>query len=63
MYENMLVQGLSKFLKSQSEETNTSEDELRLVVKMSNGKLGAFLYNGSKFIRQVKFAELVKLLF
>ena len=63
MYENILVQGLTKFLESQAKESSTPEEELRLVIKITNRKLGAYLYSGAKFIRQVGFTELVKLLF
>jgi hypothetical protein len=63
MYENMLVEGLTKFLETQSQESDTPVEALRLVIKITNGKLGTYLYSGSKFKRQVGFAELVKLLF
>jgi hypothetical protein len=63
MYENILAQGLSKFLESQAKESSAPMEDLRLVIKRSNGKLGAYLYRGSKFMRQVGFAELVRLLF
>jgi hypothetical protein len=63
MYENMLVEGLTRFLETQSKESETPKEELRLVIQITNGSLGAFLYSGSKFKRQIGFAELVKLLF
>jgi len=63
-YTDILVKGLIKFLRSETEKNEIpQEEDLRLVIKIQKGSLGAFLYNGSKFMRKVDFAELVKLLF
>ena len=63
MYVNILVQGLTKFLKDESSKDGASEENLRLVIKLNKGELGAYLYDGPKFKRKVDFVELVKLLF
>ena len=62
-YVQLLLKGLTRLLTRQAEELEVQDKEqLRLVIKFEKGQLGAFLFNGSKFVKQISFTELVKIL-
>jgi|GEM_PF-2922178 len=62
-YANLLIKGMTGFMQSEAKQQATENaEELRLVIKIEKGKLGAFLFKESKFVRQVSFLDLVKLL-
>ena len=61
-YANILSQGLEQYVKELASDMEADNENIRIVIKIEKGQLGAFLFNNSKFVRRIEMVELVKVL-
>ena len=61
-YSELLGKGLETYALDLAKEQNVSPEKIRIVIKIQNGELGAFLFNDSRFVRRIELVELVRIL-
>lgn len=61
-YSEILGKGLESYAIELAKQQEVSPEKIRIVIKIQNGVLGAFLFNDSKFVRRIDLVELVKVL-
>jgi len=61
-YANILSNGLKEYVKVLATDMKASEQDVRIVIKIEKGVLGAFLFNATKFVKRIEMVELVKVL-
>ena len=49
LFLDYLKNGLSELIESENENNQGEKEDLRLVIKVEKGELGAFLFNKAKF--------------
>lgn len=62
LFLNYLKNGLSELIESENQNSQSDKEDIRLVIKIEKGELGAFLFNQSKFTRKIELIELVRLI-
>lgn len=61
-YSEILAKGLEAYALELAKEQEVSPEKIRIVIKIQNNVLGAFLFRDSKFVRRIDLIELVRIL-